>query len=329
MRTEEEKKEIQKAAYDRIFRMCFNVGAPVTYEAVEDAYIGVYDDQDEVHAWYWESSGKLYHQIKGYRDELLDYVEVDFREEGVKRKQRTFHFKFKISDLYTGESELSAVDREKIMTKIAKCLSIQSNAAATEGEAIAAALMAQNLMSKHNIAFEEFKEADRGQSEEMHETIISFGKEWKFILADVVSRNYRCKNFIRGKINVVFYGHKTDVLIARKVFVYLYEVGDKLAKKKERQLRESRGTAKGVYNAYVKGFCGGVDEELTRNCVALQLVIPEDVEEEYEKYSADFGESSGYSKHITDASDYVAERDGFEDGRAAVKSQYIEGETAE
>lgn len=54
---------------------------------------------------------------------------------------------------------------------------------------------------------------------------------WKYELAEIVASNFRCKHFFYGKQAAVFYGHKTDVQVAKEIYTFLFKNGDKLANK--------------------------------------------------------------------------------------------------
>lgn len=124
---------------------------------------------------------------------------------------------------------------EKIIEKIKKCLELANNNPSEE-EAKSAALMAQKLLAKYNISMSDVEDVAI-ECEEIVENMIRFdtlvnwgtARAWKYELADIVAKNFKCKHFFYGKRAVVFYGHKTDTDVAVQVYTFLFKNGDKLA----------------------------------------------------------------------------------------------------
>ena len=143
---------------------------------------------------------------------------------------------------------------------------------------------------------------------------------WRKKLAVIVSRNFCCKVYTRGK-DIVFRGYKQDIEIATKVFVYLYATGDKLGYKEEKRQKKELGTAKGAYGSFIAGFLKGIDEGLSVQCTALMLVVPKAVEEDFAKFTANFRQTSTGKLTVTNSNLF---NKGREEGKAAVKSRGIE-----
>ena len=152
---------------------------------------------------------------------------------------------------------------ERIIEKIRKCLALANNNPSEE-EAKAAALQAQKLLAKYNISMADVTELEQ-EVEEIVEVATWFkdivkgvARAWKYELADIVARNFRCKHFFYGKRAVVFYGHKTDAEAASEVYKYLFSMGDRLANRVTyRVLREyhrkgESAQVSGIYNSWVK-----------------------------------------------------------------------------
>lgn len=213
---------------------------------------------------------------------------------------------------------------EKIIQTIKKVLELSKNNPSEE-EAKAAALKAQELLAKYHISISEIEDIG-DTTEEISEVFVNVpAKKWKYTLARIVANNFRCKHFYYGKGTVVFYGHKTDAEVAAETFKYLFDIGNRCAGRVVDKEFAKTGTSAGVYNSFVKGFCDGVSEVLEKQCTALMLVIPKDVDDAYTEKSKDFKTmqcgslSTRRNDSCSDA--YVS---GREKGRDAVSSKQLE-----
>ena len=216
--------------------------------------------------------------------------------------------------------------QEKIIQTIKKVLELSRNNPSEE-EAKAAALKAQELLAKYHIDIAEVEDMDISKAEEITEITVNVpSKKWKYRLAQIVADNFRCKHFYYGKSVVVFYGHKTDAEVAAETFKYLFDMGNRCAGREVDKVFAQTGTSTGVYNSFVSGFCSGVSEALGKQCTALMLVIPKDVNESYAEKTKGFskmnvsGLTTGCNEHC--ASAY---KSGKEKGRDAVSSRQLEG----
>lgn len=214
---------------------------------------------------------------------------------------------------------------EKIIQTIKKVLELSKNNPSEE-EAKAAALKAQELLAKYHIDISEVDDLDI-VSEEIVEVSVNIpSKKWKYTLAQIVADNFRCKHFYYGKSTVVFYGHKTDAEVAAETFKYLFDMGNRAAGREVDKVFGQTGTSAGVYNSFVKGFCDGVSDALGKQCTALMLVIPKDVNESYTEKCKGFksmnisGLSVAGNESCRDA--YVS---GKAKGKEAVGSRQLEG----
>lgn len=245
-----------------------------------------------------------------------------------KLKDSTFKKYFKV----TGETtkaeepkheELSPEKREKMVEKIKKMLALAENNPSEE-EAFSAMLQAHKLIVKYNIheddvTLEEVKdEITSIFSQQPHDSHLM---GWRKQLGVVVSKAFRCKVYMHGK-DVVFRGYKEDAQLALDVYLMLYTVGHKLAKKAESKARTLTGTAKGIYTTYASGFLKGVNDALNQQCTALMVVTPKEVEEEYEVFSAEFKKSR--STRLVNYDDSVFQ-EGYREGKAVANARSIEG----
>lgn len=223
---------------------------------------------------------------------------------------------------------------EKIIEKIKKCLELANNNPSAE-EAKSAALMAQKLLAKYNISMEDVK--DVGSVEEIEESpiwfkdLVTWGvvRGWKYQLAEIVASNFRCKHFFYGKDAVVFYGHKTDVQVAKQIYTFLFQNGDKLANKLVyKMIRDAKkagikSNTSGVYNSFVKGYMAGLKEALGKQCTALMIVVPEDVNEAYTERSKGFKSMNAGMRN--NGLDIGAYGEGVKAGKSAMANRAIEG----
>lgn len=214
---------------------------------------------------------------------------------------------------------------EKILNKIKNLLDLANNNP-NEHEAMAAALKAQELMAKYNI---DSSAVDSDKSEkELYEATYKNSskhemKKWKVKLSNIIARNFCCKVYFieNGGKDVVFYGFKKDATIAVEVFKFLYETGNKLAVKYYNKCKKEGRNTKGVMNTYLIGFCEGIAEVLDRQCTALMIVTPKEVEEVFTEMTADW-------KHINTSlkitSDTRAYNEGKTDGKNTAQARGIE-----
>lgn len=219
--------------------------------------------------------------------------------------------------------ELEGVTRENMIEKIKKILNLGRNNPSQE-EGLAAVLQAQKLMAKYNIhedevSLEEIKKGEIGEStvELNHSSHLLV---WYKQLALVVAKNFRVKAYLDGRRDVVFRGFTEDTKIAKEAYSYLYTLGNRLGGKAYAEAKEKTGTAKGVYNSFVMGFLHGVDDALNEQCVALMIVTPKAVEEDYEEFSKTLEKGHKHTIKITQSKYYV---EGKTEGKAAVKSRQL------
>lgn len=215
---------------------------------------------------------------------------------------------------------------EKIIQTIKKVLELSRNNPSEE-EAKAAALKAQELLAKYHIDMAQVEDIDMSKVEDIIEISVDVpSKKWKYILSQIVADNFRCKHFYYGKGTVVFYGHKTDAEVAAETFKYLFDMGNRSAGREVDKVFAKTGTSAGVYNSFVKGFCDGVRDAFGKQCTALMLVVPKDVNESFTEKTKDWGTlktgalSTRANRSCADA--YVS---GKEKGKDAVSSRQLEG----
>ena len=212
---------------------------------------------------------------------------------------------------------------EKILEKIKKLLALAGNNPSQE-EAQAAAAKAQALLAEYNLTLEDTEE----KSEEIGFSYFDTGvdRAWKYDLASVIARNFRCKCLWWGKARVGFYGYKHDTEVAAQVFEFLFWSIRRNLRKVKKQAKEQNGTAKGVIFSYSKGFIQGVKDTLDAQCTALMVVTPKEVNEAYTGYCNSVGVKS-MNTHRRDAKDFNFDtyEKGVQDGKNTMQSRGIEG----
>lgn len=175
---------------------------------------------------------------------------------------------------------------EKIISKIRKVLELSKNNPSEE-EAKAAALTAQKLMAEYHLELADIEYL--AENEEPFEISVNVGtgNKWKYALAGIIAKNFMCKHFYYGKEVVVFFGYKTDAEIAAQVFEFLFNFGKKKAnsfyqsKRNEAMKKYGWFEGDGLKNSYLIGYLEGIMEVLERQCMALMLVTPPEIECKY------------------------------------------------
>ena len=213
-------------------------------------------------------------------------------------------------------------NKKQMIEKIKKVMALAENNP-NENEAIAAALKAQKLMAKFHINEDELgDEITESKLESMECEVGGKTQKWKLQLAVVLANNFRCKVYLKNG-NVTFYGFEEDVNVCSEVFYTLYKIGVKLSDKLKRETRKETGTAKGIRNTFCVGFVAGIKSELEKQCTALMIVVPKEVNDGYAKMSANWGK--GKSSNLRIGSDRSVYEKGFQSGKDAVRKRSIEG----
>lgn len=254
-------------------------------------------------------------KLKKERDRFYDFYNASVVYNGV-----IFKYPYKDLEIEYLKNDGFETEEEKnnhIMKKIEKLLALQNSP--NEHEALSASLMAQKLLAKYNIDIENVRGVVEEEIEEAS-VYVESGNKWKYNLADVIADNYRCKVYYRGSEKIVFRGYRTDIIVARRVYAYLFSVGKRLGKAYEKRYREEHGYADGIYTSYCVGFINGIRLELEKQCTALQLYCPTKVEEDWKDYSAKMG-SKDTSLRLNNAEAY---KQGEYDGKNSVYATYLD-----
>ena len=212
---------------------------------------------------------------------------------------------------------------DKIIDKINKLLALANNNP-NESEAMSAALKAQELMARYNIEVEQLDQ--KPENREIVKEIYAASdkhemKKWKFGLAAVIAENFRCKMYVINKQDVVFYGFQEDAKIALSVFSFLYQIGNKLAVRYYNRCKKDGTQTRGVMNTYLIGFKNGVAEALSRQCVALMIVTPQEVTDSFEDMAKNM---SVMNTKVQTNGNREAYNQGMQDGRDSINSRSLE-----
>lgn len=211
--------------------------------------------------------------------------------------------------------------QEAVIEKVVKLLNLANDKHNNnDSECKSALLFAQRLMAKYKISEDQISSAD-SKEEEIVKARCQHkdNKGFRTSLATVVANNFRVKAYMEGN-TVVFFGEKTDAIIAKKAFEFAYKHIVRRGTYYEDKVRSEYGTAKGVFNSYAQGYILGIKEALAEQSVALMIVTPQRVEEKFydtimqnsKTYSGGMRQDYVYSEYVKsgkrDAKDHFGKR---------------------
>lgn len=210
---------------------------------------------------------------------------------------------------------------EHIIEKIQKLLNVTEKNGASEAEALSAALHAQKLMAKHHI---EITDLNTKEAHEMKTISHDDGKgyKWRYMLANIVAKNFCCKVYVLGRDSIVFFGYENDIKIAHEVFSFLFKTGNKFAVRYYNECKKAGRSTSGVMNTYLNGFCAGIKEALDAQCAALMVITPKEVED---KFTEMMKGSRTMQSHLKIAYDARAYESGKTAGRDAAGQKKLNG----
>ena len=248
--------------------------------------------------------------IKGKEKVFLNFFNCRVRYD-----TNSVSFVYDISDLDDSE-QADEKEMQGVIDKINKLLNVTEERGATEAEAIAASMKAQTLMKKYHL---EYADMSKTEGEEICnlEADTPRGHKWKVGFAVSIATAYCCHVYRAGD-TMIFRGYKSDVLIARRVYMYLYDTCVRLGKQEKKNGKD--------FTSFCVGFTNGVAERLSENCKALALTTPRAVEEDWKEYQSQLGKASNYSFKSLDRDSYAK---GVVEGKKAVDGQYISGRKEE
>ena len=311
----------KKIAIDKVISICAEVG--IKYRRIDFAKADKTLDngtmvcvrKDDVTIKLLFDGEKHGKELKKKKQEFYKYFNCRVGAGGI-----WFEFTMKELEIDAIKEDVDEKKLEEVMEKIKKLLALSQSD--NEHEAISASLMAQKLLAKYNIDIASVNGEEKEQQCEEIRADVETGNKWKYNLANIIAKNYRCKCYYHGAEMIVFYGYRQDIIIARSVYMYLFNVCKRLGRAYERKMRETRYTAEGVYNSYCAGFISGVDSELSKQCRELMIITPQKVEDGFKARAAKFGTKNtdiGISTFHGGA--YTA---GVKEGKNALNARYVE-----
>lgn len=209
---------------------------------------------------------------------------------------------------------------EKMVDRVRKLLALAGNNPSEE-EAKLALMRANALIAKYNIDLSE--EAGEAIEYAVVAAKHSNNEGYRVMLAGVIASSFRCKVIMVGNV-VHFFGRKQDAEACVEVFNYVYRVSHNIGLRLERQARKEGRNTHGVANSYWKGFVVGINKELSEQCKALMVVVPEDVKDEF---ASRYQGCKSYGGGMRNTGyDHGAYNQGVQDGRHSMRNRReIEG----
>lgn len=219
--------------------------------------------------------------------------------------------------------------RERTIEKIRKVLELSRNNPSEE-EAKSAMLKAQRLMAEYDVTMKEVEAEDESDNIVSSTVEVGMGNKWKYMLANLIAKNFRCRFFTRGKAKMVFYGYETDAEIASMTFKYLFTVGNRASTNYYNRLKKEEGVCfdgSGVRNSYLIGFVEGIKVSLEAQSTALMVITPQEVNEAFENLRKGFKSSHN---RLSASSQYAsqARTEGFQKGKDIMARKNLERKQA-
>jgi hypothetical protein len=211
------------------------------------------------------------------------------------------------------------VTNVKIIDKIKKLLALGDHNP-NENEAQAAILKAHALMAAHGISAVSTDE-DISYSTEKCEH--KGDRKFRRNLAAIIAPNFRCHNYLSGG-RVTFFGRSNDAKIAKEAFEYAYAYAYRESNRLYAEYRRSGQDARGIVNSYAIGFVHGLKEKLDAQSVALMVITPPDVEDEYKALSKKIGMRMRRSNLSTSRTNRAVYNRGLADGRTVMNGRKLE-----
>ncbi len=219
---------------------------------------------------------------------------------------------------------------EKVIERIRKIQRL-ADAAGTEGEAQAAIIALQNLLTKHGLSKSDITEESK--IEEVTGTVVvdtaGVRQHWKGWLGRVLADNFRCEvywshDWVRGHAltHLMFLGMESDVVCAQAAFGAATQTMSRLrdqhlyARADEAHASGwdwTNSDGKAASKAYMAGFITGLDEALKENANKMALVLVKD--EKVKQHLQMLGLRSGGGSQADYYGDGRAAKAGMTDGK--------------
>ena len=218
------------------------------------------------------------------------------------------------------------MNNDKILRKISALLNVTVENGATVGEALAAANKAQALIAKYHVSLLD----SNCDTEPVDEDIFPSSRKWINILANIVCQNLSCRlisSTCNRKTLLKFIGRDSDRKVALQTFQMLLSVCQNgIAKEKIRA--KLHGSSSGVEIAYASGFIRAVEEEMGKQCKALLLSVPSDVDEHIKRHYPNLRSvTTRVSCQYRNKDDIdIAKANGYQDGKNIAGQRKIAGD---
>lgn len=177
---------------------------------------------------------------------------------------------------------MTNTNMDKIVDKIQKLFALAGNNP-SEKEAQAAALKAQKLIAQYNL-----NEAELNPTAEKisYEVVITSIKQHKFhnTLGNIIAQSFACRVILLDK-RITFFGRSDNAKAAASTMEFVCKAMQRGGHKATRDagLQPGHTGAASVYNSYVTGFIIALRQAFAEQTVALAVVVPQDVHDEFSK----------------------------------------------
>lgn len=207
-----------------------------------------------------------------------------------------------------------------ITSKIQKLLSLAGNNPSEE-EAKAALLKAQELMAKYNIEQAELQPEGQKYTYDLVETRVK-DRGIHSSLGVVIATSFSCR-IIRSAGYIYVFGRSDNAKSAAEALKFAFKAMRRGAHKSIRGEGldpEGPGVAP-IYNSYCKGFIAGIKSAMDAQCVALAIIVPQDVTDEMNtRFNLRQGRRSTMSVSRNEKHFF----NGFADGKTAMNGRALE-----
>lgn len=171
---------------------------------------------------------------------------------------------------------------EKIADKIQKLLALAGNNPSEE-EAKAALLKAQKMMAEYNMSQSDLNGEEKiVYSLEMCKLRVNPRSK---VMSVIIANSFACKVIIHCN-KICFFGREDNAKAAKSSMEFIHKTMERGMTQECRKHGLSGTTQAGasmIYNAYAKGFLAGLKQAMDAQCVALAVVVPQDVKDEFNK----------------------------------------------
>lgn len=171
---------------------------------------------------------------------------------------------------------------DKIAEKIQNLLNKTVENGCTETEAQTALLLAQKLMAKYNIEQNALAGGEKiNYSLEACKVKVNPRSKWMCV---IIANSFAVKCVISGN-KICYFGREDNAKAAKSALEFAHKVLEKgISDVCHKQgLKSSQAGASLIYNAYAQGFITAMKEALDAQTVALAVVVPGDVKDEFAK----------------------------------------------